>query len=144
MLHELQRKAIQTIEHYYDLSWEKLRIKLPYPKVSFDLTGTTAGIAYPGRNFIKLNNRFLFNNTEDFLHRTPIHECCHIFAHERFKGKIRPHGDEWQSCMEAYDAPATRCHNYLSENIGQTPITYATADGVVTCNDGLHILKVNL
>ena len=144
IMHELQKRAIEVIERTYDLAWEKLRIKLPYPKVTFDLTGTIAGVAYPTLNKIRLNNRFLFNNTEAFLRRTTIHESAHCFAYQRYGDSIRPHGDEFKSIMMVYDAPTSACHNYLDNSVGRKPLTFQTSEGIVTYQGGIRSLEIKL
>ena len=143
-LDALQKKALEAVGNCFDFAKERMGLYMPYPKVLFNLTGTVAGTACHARNTIRLNNRFLYDNTEDFLRQTISHECCHVFAREKFKGDISPHGKEWQRCMAYFDLPPNRCHNYLSEAVGAKPIEIITDQGVVTYRNGLQSLEREL
>ncbi len=143
-LTDLQKEAVKSVGFYYDLGAEKLQIHLPYPKISFDLTGKVAGCAYTIRNFIKLNNRFLYANTEDFLKTVCGHETAHVFAYHKSNGRATPHGKDWASVMWTLKLPAIRCHNYLSEAVGAKPIEIITDQGVVTYRNGLQSLEREL
>jgi len=84
-------------------------------EIRFDLTGTTAGYfkqSADGRTIINYNREILRHNMDDFLARTIPHEVAHMVAYQVFGWKIRPHGKQWKSVMEAFQADASRCHNY--------------------------------
>jgi len=83
------------------------------PHISFRLHGQKAGCAHLQENRLRFNEQFYRENPEDFLRQTVAHEVAHLVAYQHFGGKIRPHGQEWQSIMrEVYQLVPQRCHQY--------------------------------
>lgn len=99
---------------------QKYGVDIPMPKISYDLRGTTAGMAYYRENLIKINPVLLVENLTDMLYETVPHELAHLAtqklypeAHQRGWGtKRRPHGAEWQSIMRAMGVTPSRTHSY--------------------------------
>lgn len=117
---EIQRECIRRVEQSVETINRKLGIRLAMPKILFSIKGTTAGRAYwlpNGDNKITFNPSLLRTNVEDFLNRTPAHEVAHLAAYERFGTKIRAHGHEWGKCCWCLGIPATRCHNYDTDEV---------------------------
>lgn len=112
----LQRECIERVHHYVDLAKTKLGVYLPYPRVQFDIRGTTAGTAYAGKNLIRFSPTLLRENIEDFLVNTTGHEVAHLIARAKF-GAIDPHGNEWKRVMWAFGLRASRCHSYDVSNV---------------------------
>lgn len=113
-------------------------VDLPMPKITYDLTGTTAGKAYLYENRIQLNAGLLTRNVDAFIARTVPHEMAHLAtqaiypeAHQRqvsaFRStqKRKPHGAQWQEIMRAIGADATRCHSYDVSEVKRKRATYA-------------------
>ena len=143
-LSDLQKEAVKSVGFYYDLAAEKLQIHLPYPKISFDLTGKVAGCAYTARNFIKLNNRFLYANTEDFLKTVCGHEAAHVFAYHKSNGRATPHGKDWASVMWTLKLPAIRCHNYLGGKRLGDEILLQCDQGTISYQGGIRSMEREL
>ena len=85
------------------------------PTVSFDLRGTTAGQAYPGKNHIRLNGQLLNENTEHFIEQMVAHEWAHLAASNLHGRNIRAHGPEWKSLMTKLGLDPARCHIYKTQ-----------------------------
>jgi SprT protein len=82
-------------------------------RLSFNLRGMAAAVAYPTRNAIRINRRLLDQNEEDFLLNTIPHEVSHLIAHRMHGRGIAPHGVEWAAIMrEVYGLEPLRCHDY--------------------------------
>lgn len=117
-LNKLKQLCVERVRHYVDLGNDKLGIALPYPRISFDLGGTTAGMAFYGNNQIKFQPVLMFENSEDFLTQTAGHEVGHLLARFRHRQmRIKPHGNEWKLVMWTLGLPANRCHNYDTASI---------------------------
>jgi SprT protein len=114
-------RCVEEVIKAYEVARKKLGIVMKFPRITFDLTGSTAGKAFYRENRIAFNPKYLQRNTEDFLARTPWHEVAHLISFRKYGGNIRPHGDEWTTIMWTFGKPATRCHNYNSGH--QSPIT---------------------
>ncbi|MDP6035916.1 MAG: SprT-like domain-containing protein [Verrucomicrobiota bacterium] len=82
------------------------------PDISFDLRGMAAGQANYRENKIRLNRELLEKYENDFIEQTVPHEYAHLVAYQKFGGRIRPHGKEWRSVMQALGAEPRRTHNY--------------------------------
>jgi SprT protein len=99
-------------------------VKLPRPKISFDLNGRAAGTASRGENKLRFNLSLAEHpeNKERFLRQTVPHEVAHLAQDVLFpstaRGWTKPHGREWQRIMvQAMGLPPERCHSYNTENI---------------------------
>lgn len=82
-----------------------------FPRITYDLTGKTAGIAYPGRNLIQLNLPLLIHNFDDAIKNTVLHELAHLICWKRFP-KAEAHGHEFVSTCWTLGIKGERCHNY--------------------------------
>ena len=86
------------------------------PTLSFDLRGTTAGMAYMGvRNHIQINSVLFKENKEDFFKRTIPHEVSHLVAFAVFGD--RGHGKDWKFVMTRLGCDPSRCHSYDVSNV---------------------------
>ena len=91
-----------------------------FPVVTYDLKGTTAGMAYSRANKIRLNLELLIKYKDDFINRTVVHEMAHIFVDYYYNRKRgiyatypKPHGKEWRDMMYQLEIKTvTRCHSY--------------------------------
>lgn len=114
---ELLKRAIETVNHYVDLGNQKFNVKMNYPKVVFDIKGTTAGYACISSNTIRLNPTLLRQNPEKFLGRTPGHEVAHFFCRFIHKDQWDKHGPKWKAIMWALGLDATRCHSFNVDTV---------------------------
>ena len=86
---------------------------LPMPYIRLDLTGSTAGQAWPQKRLLRFNPVLLQENRVDFLSQTVAHEVAHLLAYDLYGSQIRPHGRQWQLIMtDVFGLPAHRCHQY--------------------------------
>lgn len=108
-----------------DVANKKLGILYPYPKVQFDLKGTTAGEAYSVSNRIRYNLGIAISNWNDFIGTTVPHEVAHLVADFYFKYRCN-HGPDWQYVMkEVYGLEPIRCHKYdVSEHYTRKVVRY--------------------
>ncbi len=124
-------------------------VKLPRPKISFDIRGQDAGRAYfPVRRYkntskqlqteIKFNEFLLERNPGIFLENIVPHECAHLIVYDLFGTKVKPHGEQWQSIMEGlFNADASVRHDLDVSALVNKPFIYRC-----DCdNDGLPLAK---
>lgn len=121
-INTIKREAQAKVKTYVDLANVLLKTHMPYPKVMFDLKGTTAGTAgfnvrNPSKSLIRFSSTLLIENVDDFLNRTVGHEVAHLIARLQYGASIDPHGTEWARVMYAFRLPPTRCHNYDTTNV---------------------------
>jgi len=116
--------------------------KFAYPKVTYDLSGTTAGTADYVHWHIKLNAGLLMRNVDTFIERTVPHELAHLITDrvypEAHRGrgftltsrgykreKREVHGPKWQSvCYVLGMTDVTRCHSYDTTEAGRKKARY--------------------
>jgi SprT protein len=102
-----------TVESSYCRAEIYFQRRFDRPLVTFNLRGMAAAVAYPGKNIIRMNNRLLEQNSEDFLYNTVPHEVSHLIAYRLHGHRIAPHGAEWATIMrEVFGLEPRRCHNY--------------------------------
>ncbi len=95
-----------------DISSDHGGCRFQMPHVLFDLTGRTAGRAFPSRHEIHLN-RQLFEHTADHyreLRDTAAHELAHLLVHHLAPNEP-PHGDIWRSFAMRLGGSGERTHN---------------------------------
>ena len=102
-----------TVESCYRRAEIYFQRRFERPLLAFNLRGMAAAVAYPGKNAIRINNRLLEQNSEDFLHNTVPHEVSHLIAYRLHGQRIAPHGTEWAAIMrEVFGRAPRRCHDY--------------------------------
>ncbi len=113
----LKYDAMQVAEQYLNTArglWPD--VQFPQLAVTFDLRGTTAGMAWGRSGRIKINMTLYRENVEDFHSDTIPHEVAHVVTYwlhtARTGHRVRPHGREWQAVMRAFGLEPTRCHSY--------------------------------
>lgn len=119
---EVKRQCVEKVKFYVDLAKRKLAVDIPYPRVKFDLNNTVGGMAVyrpidMANAVVRLNPTLLYENVEHFLEQTVGHEVGHLVTGFQTKGDAKPHGKEWQRVMWTFGLPATRCHNYDTQNV---------------------------
>lgn len=125
----IQKRVNAKLAKGIKLAEASYKTKFNMPTVRYDVRGTTAGLAFPGRWLVRFNAVLLTENVEDFLGRTVPHELAHLltdrlypramntgvtYSGGRFRRRKRSvHGWEWQSVMRTLGiSDPTRCHNY--------------------------------
>lgn len=104
---------LHRLEQCYLLAEQHFARPFERPRVSLNLRGQKAGIAYLQRNLLRFNEQLYRENQQDFLQQTVPHEVAHLLAQALYGDRIRPHGREWQGLMTGlFGLPAHRCHDY--------------------------------
>lgn len=110
---QVQRRltaCLQLAEQHFNQAF-------PMPKVSYDVRGMKAGVAYLQQNEIKINRTLLLENPEEFIRQVVPHELAHLIVYQLF-GRVKPHGEEWQKVMiELFRLPADTCHQFDVESV---------------------------
>ena len=91
-------------------------------EILFDLMGSTAGMFRVREKQCQIRyNPWLFAKYfDDNLASTVPHEVAHYIVHKLYSpGRMRPHGEEWQAVMVAFDAEPTVTGNYDLSGIPQ-------------------------
>ncbi|MFC2974486.1 SprT family zinc-dependent metalloprotease [Azotobacter bryophylli] len=106
MIHARVEACFQQAEAFFERTFLR-------PRISLQLRGQKAGVAYLTENLLRFNEQLYRENREDFLRQTVAHEVAHLVAHQLYGAGIKPHGAEWQEIMRGvYQLPPNRCHNY--------------------------------
>ncbi len=115
-----EQKMLQQLT--IDQTWQYLRRAEDFYKrgfklseIRFSVRGKTAGYFKQISNrhiLINYNDSLLQANGEFFIRRTVPHEVAHLVAHQIHGPAIRPHGKEWKTVMQLFEADASRCHTY--------------------------------
>jgi len=117
-----------TIENLY-------KVKIPRCRITFCLSGTTAGTANYGTKHLRFNRKLLIANFDHFIADTIPHEVSHIadFCLNPRNGTPRkPHGPSWKKVfIEAFHAPPRRCHQLDVSSVRRKTKTYKYSCGCV-------------
>jgi SprT protein len=89
------------------------------PKVTFNLTGTYAGVAYIERNWMDFNMMLFRENFEESIEETVAHELAHLW-HTALKIGGRAHGKEWKALMRRMEVAPRACHNMNTDAAAST------------------------
>ena len=119
-----QCQAEATVRQYIDIANSKFNLALSYPKIKWNLRGTTAGQAFCKNWEIKLHP-VLVESEADFIARTPPHEVAHLVTYSLFgiqrtsKGRVKHHGKAWKLVMRKLGLNPDRCHTYDTSEVKQ-------------------------
>lgn len=126
-------QILQRLEDCYQLAEQHFGRTFERPRVTLELRGQKAGIAYLHRNELRFNAQLYRENHDHFLLQTVPHEVAHLLAQALYGDRIRPHGREWQGLMTGlFGRPADRCHTYAVPQRRSTRYLYRCA-----CPDGM-------
>jgi SprT protein len=103
----------------------------PMPEILYDVCGTTGGYVLKGR--VHYNERLAAENFQDYLDNTIPHETAHYIQRKLYPFS-KAHGAEWKYVMRILGVPATRCHEYNTENVKVRHVQKFE----VTCNCMTH------
>ncbi len=87
-------------------------ISFPVLDLRFTLLGRTAGQASPSAGNVNYNLELLGRYGHRFVDEIVPHEVAHIVAAFVHRGRIRPHGKEWQAVMRAFGANPRTTHSF--------------------------------
>lgn len=125
---ELREKVEARVREVLELAKEKYKTDFIFPTIRYDIKSWMGGLAYAGKNLIRLNLILLVENEEDYIKHTVAHEVAHLVARKVFKKRIdgknkriMPHGPEWKDVMNTFGIPADVKHSYDCSSIERTP-----------------------
>lgn len=110
-----QELVIHQTHHYIKSAADYYSRSLDEIPVLFDLSGKAAGMyrVKAGQKVIRYNPYVFAKYFNDNVSETIPHEVAHYVTDVLYGlGKIRPHGNEWKSVMQLFNAPANRTANY--------------------------------
>jgi SprT protein len=93
-----QQLVIQKVEQCISHASSHFGQNFSLPTINFKQRGKIAGCARLQINELRFNPVLLYDNVDAFLEEVVPHEVCHLLTYKLF-GKVRPHGNEWQSLM---------------------------------------------
>ena len=93
-----QQLVIQKVEQCTSHASSYFEQDFKLPEISFNQRGKIAGCARLQTNELRFNPVLLCDNVDAFIEEVVPHEVCHLLVYKLF-GKVRPHGNEWQSLM---------------------------------------------
>lgn len=117
-----QRDVELKIQEGLNIAQSHYGREFPFPSISYDLKGKTAGTATYQRNHIRLNAVLLVENGDKFINRTVLHELAHLLTYQVHgvprdrAGRHAAHGREWKSMMNLLGVESSRCHSYDTSN----------------------------
>jgi len=111
---ELNQQVSDRIQQCFHLATQRFQKPLRIVETfDWNLSGTTAGMAYAKRWRISFQPHIAVDNQEVFFSDTIPHECAHLIAWDVFGFKIEPHGEQWRKVMnELGVANPKRTHDY--------------------------------
>lgn len=124
---ELQARVFKEIERCLAIAAQHFGRNFQFPKVTFDLRGTSAGRAYGDKWLISINPVLLVENEEEMVRVTVPHELAHLIDYEMYPetrmrkvigyrqgravlSKRSVHGATWRRIMNLFGADPSRCH----------------------------------
>jgi SprT protein len=85
----------------------------------------------PGKNHQITINHDL--NPYAFL-LTLVHEIAHLLCYERYKNRVKPHGEEWKACFRELMRPMMRLPVF-PDDVRQSIIIYMRDPAASSCSD---------
>jgi len=110
-----QERVIEETSRYIELAAEYYERSFKTIPVLFDLSGRAAGMyrVKNGQRVIRYNPYVFAKYFSDNFNETIPHEVAHYVTDILFGlKKIRPHGSEWKSVMQAFGVAANRTASY--------------------------------
>ena len=108
-----------SVHHHIDLANEKMGLCIPYPTITYKVTGACGGKAY-GDKRVDFNMGLAVDNLAEYVNQVVPHECAHIVVNHKWgpeykrtrTGKIRriSHGERFYSVMRMYGVREERTH----------------------------------
>jgi len=123
---EWQNKAEESARFYIDLANDIYSKNLSYPRIRWNLRGTTAGKASLQKWEVHLHPELVESERQDYIDRTPAHEVAHLVAFKVYgiqrtrRGRVQAHGTAWKSVMRSFGLDPSRCHSYDVSKVRQT------------------------
>jgi len=103
-----QRREVESATETFICRAEQLyKRRFERISVEFDLSGRAAGMfkVYGSKRWIRYNPWIFAKYYEENLSDTVPHEVAHYIVHEVYgRGRVRPHGEQWQDLMDCFGA----------------------------------------
>jgi SprT protein len=109
----MNSRFCDRINELAKIAGKKFKTYFSLPLISYNLTGTNAGQAWPTKWEIKVNAKLATENFDEYVYQTIPHEFAHLVAYRQYGGSIKPHGKEWQEIMKFFGLKPIRCHQYV-------------------------------
>ena len=125
--HDRQRQVIAETQRYIALATAELDCPFEPVPVLFDLKGQVAGmykITGRGKSVQRVirYNPWIFAKYWDDNYTTTIpHEVAHYITEQLF-GRVKPHGQEWQTVMALFGADNSRTSDFDMAGIPQRSV----------------------
>lgn len=114
----LLTRVRKTVEDCFQKAEKHFEIKIPRAKISFDLTGTSAGTSCYAKKLLRFNRKLLIENEDEFLTATCQHEISHHICRHLHGYGVKSHGNEWKKIMvEVFRVPPKRTHHMDTTNV---------------------------
>lgn len=121
---ELREKVEARVREVLELAKAKYKMEFQFPTIRYDIKSWMGGLAYPGKNLIRLNLILLVENEQEYIKHTVAHEVAHLVARKAFTKRIdgkpkriMPHGPEWKDVMATFNIPADVKHSFDCSSI---------------------------
>jgi SprT protein len=118
MNEESRYYAVEAIKEGLAKATAHYKRAFPFPTLSFDLRGRTAGQAVHRQNgiekfHIRLNAQLFKENQNEFITRTIPHELAHLISFRVYGSAGLGHKTLWKGvCRVLGMKDVTRCHRY--------------------------------
>lgn len=112
---EQQEQVLQQTTYYVQHAAEIFQRRFSVIPVSFDLRGRAAGMyrVRQGQRLIRYNSHIFAKYFHENLQETVAHEVAHYISDVVYGlQRIRPHGQEWQSIMQAFGVSPRRAADF--------------------------------
>jgi SprT protein len=121
-INEMRTKVDEKVKECLRLYIERFdQDEIAYPEITFDLTGSAAGMclfrASTKTAKIRFNEYMMKHSFEEFIENIVPHEMAHYCADHLYgiqttkSGRIQHHGIHWQHMMRVFGVEPERCHN---------------------------------
>ena len=103
----------QKVESCMQLANSYFNSNIASPNIRTNQRGRAAGTAYLQRHEVRFNYYMYQQNPDEFIRTVVPHEIAHLFVHQLFGAKVKPHGKEWQAVMaKVFALDPERTHSF--------------------------------
>ena len=122
---QVETEVVKKAQAFYEKGCIYVKIdNAPDLKVTFKLTGVTAGHAFYHEVKVDYNLDLGMSDLVELFTDTVPHEVAHIIAYLKWGDKIEPHGWQWRFVMEeVFHVVAVRCH-HIQMKVNNSARTY--------------------
>ena len=114
---KLQTQAEIIVKVFTKVINARFGTNMPVPRLTFNVRGTTAGLAKYGPHLVDLNMQLYVENPQYFFNHTIPHEVAHLASVHIHGAKGAGHGKEWKVIMGLIGREPARCHTLDVTNV---------------------------